>query len=393
MQQWYYVDRGHNRQGPVTAEVLAQAFRQGKVSRGSLVWRDGLAKWEPLDEHLAELGLDTPQPEAPPPPPPTGNDAATAMPAPSAAIASPGPGDVVDAGFLRRFAAFLIDSLIVSTVFYALYLVGFVVLVLAAAGGGEPDEATMVAGVLLFSLLYPLLSLAYFAGMESSAKQATLGKMALGIKVVDERGQRIGFGHAAGRWLASALSYLTFYIGFVMAGFTARKQALHDLVASTYVVDQWAYTDQPGRQQREPSGCLVAAVVGGFLLLALFVVGVLAAIAIPAYQDYVQRAELAGPMTQARQLATQVDDFRRNTDRCPRDPEELGHPGSAPPEIEAFRLFEDAVGRCVVAVELGEADSLGEAAGGSLRLRLDGQGGWTCEPSGIPDRQVPQGCR
>ena len=59
----------------------------------------------------------------------------------------------------------------------------------------------------------------------------------------------------------------------------------------------------------------------------------------------------------------------------------------------AFRLFEDAVGRCVVAVELGEADSLGEAAGGSLRLRLDGQGGWTCEASGIPDRQVPSDCR
>ncbi|MCM2355218.1 MAG: RDD family protein [Arenimonas sp.] len=393
MQQWYYVDRGHNRQGPVAAEVLAQAFRQGKVTRASLVWRDGLEKWEPLDEHLAELGLDAPQPQPQPPPPPAGSDAAATTPSPPAAIAGPGPGDVVDAGFLRRFAAFLIDSLIVSTVFYALYLVGFVVLVLAAAGGGEPDEATMVAGVLLFSLLYPLLSLAYFAGMESSAKQATLGKMALGIKVVDERGQRIGFGHAAGRWLASALSYLTFYIGFIMAGFTARKQALHDLVASTYVVDQWAYTDQPARQQREPSGCLVAAVVGGFLLLALFVVGVLAAIAIPAYQDYVQRDELAGPMAQARQLASQVDDFRRNTDRCPRDPEELGHPGSAPPEIEAFRLFEDAVGRCVVAVELGEADSLGEAAGGSLRLRLDGLGGWTCEPSGIPDRQVPKGCR
>lgn len=395
MQQWYYVDRHQDRQGPVPAEALALALRQGKVTRASLVWRDGLAQWEPLGEHLAELGLDTPQPQPQhlPPPPPAGSDATMSTPAPSAATATTGPGEVVDAGFLRRFAAFLIDSLIVSTVFYGLYLVGFVVLVLAAAGGGEPDEATMVAGVLLFSLLYPLLSLAYFAGMESSAKQATLGKMALGIKVVDERGQRLGFGHAAGRWLASALSYLTFYIGFIMAGFTARKQALHDLVASTYVVDQWAYTDQPARQQREPSGCLVAAVVGGFLLLALFVVGVLAAIAIPAYQDYVTRSELSGPMARARQLATQVDDFRRNTDRCPRDPEELGHPDSAPPDIASFRLFEDAVGRCVVAVELGESDSLGEASGGSLRLRLDGQGGWTCEASGIPDRQVPSDCR
>jgi uncharacterized RDD family membrane protein YckC len=402
MQHWYYVDCGHNRQGPVPAELVAQAYRQGKVTRDSLVWRDGLAQWEPLGEHLAELGLDQPAPPAPPPAE-TQDAAAVAVAAAAAPAYAPAPAadphEVVDAGFLRRFAAFFLDSLIVSGVFYTLYVVGFVLFALAMAGGGAPDEAMLAAGAVAMSLLYVLLSLGYYAGMESSSRQATLGKMALGIKVVDERGQRLGFGHAAGRWLASALSYLTFYIGFAMAGFTARKQALHDLVASTYVVDQWAYTDQPGRQQRAPSGCLAAAVVGGALLLLLFVAGILAAIALPAYQDYVERAEragaasLAGPMDEARRLAAQVDDFRRNTDRCPRDPEELGHPGSAPPDIEAFRLFEDALGRCVVAVDLGEDEALGGAAGGSLHLRLDGQGGWTCEASGIPDGQRPPDCR
>lgn len=389
MQQWYYVDRGHDRQGPVPAEALALAYRQGKVTRDSLVWRDGLPKWEPLGEHLAELGLDAPRP----PPPPAGDDSMTVTLAPATAGPGFGPDEVVDAGFLRRFAAFLIDSLIVSGAFYALYLVGFVVLALVMAGSGAPDESAMVAGVAVISLLYPLLSLAYYAWMESSAKQATLGKMVVGIKVVDAQGRRLGFGHAAGRWLASVLSYLTFYIGFAMAGFTARKQALHDFVAGTFVVDQWAYTDQPGRQQREPSGCLVAAVIGGFLLIGLFVVGILAAISIPAYQDYVGRSKLAEPMEQARRLALQVDDFRRNTDRCPRDPAELDHPEASPPEVEAFRLFEDAEGRCVVAVDLGEAGALGDAAGGSLHLRLDGQGGWTCERSGIPDRLAPPGCR
>ncbi|WP_374473288.1 RDD family protein [Arenimonas sp.] len=403
MQQWYYVDRGHNRQGPVPAEQVAQAYRQGKVTRDSLVWRDGLEKWEPLGEHLAELGLDQPGPPAPPPAEIPAPAAAALAAAPvQAPAAAAGPDEVVDAGFLRRFAAFFLDSLIVSGVFYTLYLVGFVLFALSMAGGGEPDEAMVMAGALAMSLLYVLLSLAYYAGMESSSRQATLGKMALGIKVVDARGQRLGFGHAAGRWLASALSYLTFYIGFAMAGFTARKQGLHDLVANTYVVDQWAYTDQPGRQQRGPSGCLAAAVVGGVLLVLLFVAGILAAIALPAYQDYVERAgraasaasaDLAGPMAQARALATQVDDFRRNTDRCPRDPEELGHPGSAPPDIEAFRLFEDALGRCVVAVDLGDAGTLGEASGGTLHLRLDGQGGWTCEASGIPEALVPADCR
>lgn len=387
MQQWYYVDRTHERQGPVPADALALAFRQGKVGPDSLVWRDGLAQWAPLGEHLAELGLDAPQPPLPPP----GDDRAAAG-APAPVGPAIGPDEVVDAGFLRRFAAFLIDTLVVSGVFYAIYLVAVVVLALLVAGGGDLDEPTLVAGVLALSLLYVPLSLGYFALMEASPWQATLGKRALGIKVVDAQGRRLGFGHAAGRWLASALSYLTLYLGFAMAGFTVRRQALHDLVAGTFVVDQWAYTDQPGRQQRELPGCLVAVVAGVFLLFVLFVAGILAAISIPAYQDYLGRSNLAGPMEQARRLALLADDFRRNTDRCPRDPAELDHPESALPEVAAFRLFEDAEGRCVVALDLGEAEGLGGAAGGSLHLRLDGQGGWTCQPSGIPDRLLPAGC-
>ena len=72
--------------------------------------------------------------------------------------------------------------------------------------------------------------------MESSAKQATVGKMALGIIVTDLDGRRIGFGRATGRYFAKILSALTLGIGFLMAGFTERKQALHDMVASCLVV-------------------------------------------------------------------------------------------------------------------------------------------------------------
>jgi uncharacterized RDD family membrane protein YckC len=72
--------------------------------------------------------------------------------------------------------------------------------------------------------------------MESSAKQATVGKMALGIIVTDLDGRRIGFGRATGRYFAKILSALTLGIGFLMAGFTERKQALHDMVASCLVI-------------------------------------------------------------------------------------------------------------------------------------------------------------
>lgn len=75
----------------------------------------------------------------------------------------------------------------------------------------------------------------YFALMESSRRQATLGKMALGIEVSDTRGQRLNFSRALIRNLAKLLSMLSLLIGFMMAGWTERKQALHDFIADAVV--------------------------------------------------------------------------------------------------------------------------------------------------------------
>ena len=76
----------------------------------------------------------------------------------------------------------------------------------------------------------------YFVLMESSAKQATLGKMALGLVVVDVDGNRISFLRALGRYFAKILSGIILLIGYIMVGFTERKQGLHDMIASTLVV-------------------------------------------------------------------------------------------------------------------------------------------------------------
>jgi uncharacterized RDD family membrane protein YckC len=76
----------------------------------------------------------------------------------------------------------------------------------------------------------------YFAMMESSNKMATLGKMAIGIKVTDLNGNRISFGRATGRYFAKILSGMILMIGYIMAGFTEKKQALHDMIASCLVV-------------------------------------------------------------------------------------------------------------------------------------------------------------
>jgi uncharacterized RDD family membrane protein YckC len=124
------------------------------------------------------------------------------------------------AGFWRRVAAVLIDGLILSVVLIPLSLVL-----------RDPDQQTTV-----YTPISTVINWLYFALMESSDRQATLGKMALGIVVTDLEGNKIGFGRATGRYFAKILSALILLIGFIMAAFTAKKQALHDMIASTLVV-------------------------------------------------------------------------------------------------------------------------------------------------------------
>lgn len=78
----------------------------------------------------------------------------------------------------------------------------------------------------------------YFAGMESSTFQGTLGKLAVGLKVTDLNGNRISFLKASARYFLGLLSWSTAMIGFIIAAFTNRKQALHDLLAGTLVLER-----------------------------------------------------------------------------------------------------------------------------------------------------------
>ncbi|GAB2668131.1 RDD family protein [Arenimonas aestuarii] len=390
MNVWYYVDAGHNRQGPVSGEDLATAFRQGRITRETLVWRDGLPQWVPLEGHLAEL------PAAPPVVP--AEDLAPGLPAggiaPAANQRSSGPDDVVDAGFIRRLGAYMIDSMLVGSVFYALLLLGFVVLAVIASGRGQDEgEETFLVGAIIVNLIYPILSLAYYAGMESSKMQATVGKLALGIKVVDSQGRRLGFGRAAARWAGSIVSYLILYIGFFMAGWTQRKQALHDLMADTFVVDKWAYTDQPGRQVRELNGCLVALVAGVVIMCVLAVVGILAAISVPAYKDYEVRSRVMAAQAEGATAARRMADFRAQTDRCPRDGDELGLAAPTSADIQEVLVIENPDGTCEIAVTLRDVDGLGGAASGVLYVGQDPEGAGTCSAEGVPDRLLPSACK
>jgi uncharacterized RDD family membrane protein YckC len=310
---WYYADAGGRQVGPISADELRAAIRRGSASASTLAWREGLAEWTPISKLAEELQLELGAvPPAPPAPPPLAG-AATANPY-RAPEASPelrvraGAGEVVYAGFWRRFAARVLDHFIV---FIPVYMV-----VLAFAGGmgafermktGESGGGGFLAAVYLLPMLANFF---YFSAMHSSEWQATVGKMALGIKVTDANGGRLSFGQAAARWFAAALSYLTFYVGFIMAGFTEHKRALHDMLASTQVVDKWAYTSTPEKQSQGMSGCLIVFIV--LFVGGLFIVPIIAAVAVSQYQDYVIRAQVSEGVALADGVKTAYAEYVSN---------------------------------------------------------------------------------
>lgn len=166
----------------------------------------------------------------------------------------------------------------------------------------------------------------YYTLQESSGAQATLGKRALGIKVVDENGEKIGFGRATGRYFAKIPSSLILGVGFLMAGFTQRKQGLHDMMAGTLVVQR--SVDAQAMQQGGPvvaSSVSVGIVIAVVAVAMIFVLGILAAIAIPAYQDYTIRSQVAQGLSAAGPLKVSVAEWAAAHQRWPQDAQEMGY--------------------------------------------------------------------
>ena len=163
---------------------------------------------------------------------PVSNESAAPQPAAAAPLAAPAR----PAGFWIRFVAAAIDFLV-----WCVLEVSARALVRLAAGvslrplWSESLQATPLLNSteLLVCLVWGWV---YMAGLESSARQGSLGKMAVGVRVTDLLGRRISFARATGRHFAKVLSILTLFVGFVMAGFTPARRALHDFVAGTRVI-------------------------------------------------------------------------------------------------------------------------------------------------------------
>jgi uncharacterized RDD family membrane protein YckC len=142
------------------------------------------------------------------------------------------------AGFWKRFLAFLID-------YGILFFGGAIVGVISGSVIGELFKGTLtpmgtrqaIARAIGY-ILGVFLNWLYYTLLESSSVQATIGKMALGIIVTDLNGNRISFARANARYWSKIISALILCIGFIMAGFTKKKQALHDIIAETLVINK-----------------------------------------------------------------------------------------------------------------------------------------------------------
>ena len=220
--KWHYSHDG-TQQGPVTEDEIKGMISTGSVKPSDLVWCDGMAGWEPVSS-VAEL-----MPAAN-----TNELAAHAAPAAAASMSayvedSTLSQAVVYSGFWRRVAASLIDSVILGVVGAIL---GIVLGVAMVSGGTDDTEVVELTG----NVVGIFLGWLYYALMESSSKQATIGKIVMGIKVTDLEGNQISFARASGRHFGKIISSLILAIGYLMMLWTEKKQTLHDKMAGCLVV-------------------------------------------------------------------------------------------------------------------------------------------------------------
>lgn len=170
------------------------------------------------------------------------------------------------AGFWIRFVASLIDGLIVGAVYWIINMLVLVPIISEKIEimsndqqlinqlnnipqTGTEQDAFNILGIvmnngggyilavfLVIVLIESVMRWLYYSIMESSPIQATVGKLALGIKVTDMDGNKISFLRATGRYFGKIVSRIILGIGYFMAGFTEKKQALHDMMAGCLVI-------------------------------------------------------------------------------------------------------------------------------------------------------------
>lgn len=369
----YFVERDGRKRGPYAEALLHAAYAQRQLLPTDLVWTKGMPKWLPAAQVFGDaapppLAAQSPSPSA------ATADASPYRP-PAARVAEPtDERDFAYAGFWVRFGALLLDSLVVM-----LAMMVFGGVVGGVVGGLAGDAATAGAAVgALIQLVVILASWLYFALMESGERGATLGKRAFHLRVVSAADQeRISFARATGRYFARWVSMLVLYIGYLMQPFTARKQALHDMIAGTVVVSV-----APASRT-----LIVAAIALGLMIPGA---GILAAIAIPAYSDYTVRAKISEALITGAAARTAVAEHVAARGELPRSLDDAGYRFQPNPSVSGIAL-DPRTGALTVTVAFkpveGKTIQLVPSRGEGNTLT------WSCRPGTIPRKYLPAACR
>ena len=243
---WYYVDASQQKNGPVNAGVIKDAYQRGELRPNSLVWHAQLPQWQSLADHAEALGINI------------SGISSTLL----------NGVEVKYANFFHRWAAFVFDQWLLSST-AILLIFGTATVIYFSAGFSfekDPDSAALLiaAAAFAYMLLYLTMGGFYHIYFESSSRRGSWGKQYLGLHVTTDQGLALDRRTAALRWFSAALSHLSQNIGFLMAAFTQKRQALHDFLASTLVLecDTTASAKPINRNQRS----VIVLVLGIFVL-------------------------------------------------------------------------------------------------------------------------------
>jgi uncharacterized RDD family membrane protein YckC len=258
---WYF---NHNDEqvGPMTAGEMKEAAKRGKLLPTDLVWREGMEDWVEATKIrglLPKLDADDAPSEVAPkratPAKPRVEAAPEAKKKSAFKKEEDEDDDVIEdfeeadeededsprpkkkkkkkrhgayVGLWRRFCAAMADGMLMWIVVIGLS----VMLGVVFDAKKDRDEASVVGMILLVVIIGMNVMMIYMEG-----QGATPGKLAMGIKVVGEDGNPIGFGKAFLRQFGKGLSALFLYIGFLLALFNPEKQTAYDFALGTFVVE------------------------------------------------------------------------------------------------------------------------------------------------------------
>lgn len=235
--QWFYVLE-ERQIGPVGRDQLIRLVERGIVQSDTFVWREGLQDWvearrvkflpfqvasaaSPVKVAVAAAVVDEDDSDE--------DEEEEEDPRPKKKKKK---REMEYASLWNRFVALFVDALIVWVICFGFwFFIGFS-MGINGIDVAQYEKEINIASYFVWCVVYIL----YFSIMESSDTQASLGKMAIGIKVVDQDGDRLGFLQSLGRATGRFFCNMILGFGLLVAAFTEKKQGLHDLMAGTLVV-------------------------------------------------------------------------------------------------------------------------------------------------------------